>query len=164
MIPATAMELADNRRPADGSCEPVSSSTAMSPTITRHLNARRLLDLGAVLGGGFLGSGTRLLVAQVMGSSTTAFPWPTLTVNLVGAALAGFYLARRQRAVASRWSLRFWAIGVLGSLTTFSGFSVEVVRLGEAGRIGTAAAYVTASVVGGVVAAIVGDSLGRARW
>lgn len=95
---------------------------------------------------------------------TGAFPWVTLAVNLVGAGLAGFYLSRRQQAVSPRWSLRFWAIGALGSFTTFSGFSVEVIRLGQSGRAGVALVYGLVSVLGGVLAAAVGDGLGRARW
>lgn len=158
------MELADNRLRLMAPANPFPSSRAMNPSITRYLSARRLLDFGAVIGGGLVGSAARLAVAEVTASGTASFPWATLVVNLSGAALAGFYLARRQRAVSSRWSLRFWAIGALGSFTTFSGFSVEVIRLNEAGRLGMALVYVLASVVGGVLAAVIGDGAGRARW
>ena len=34
-----------------------------------------------------------------------------------------------ERAVTGRWSLQFWAIGALGSLTTFSAFGLEVAQL-----------------------------------
>lgn len=133
----------------------------MSLPITRYLNLRRMADLGSVLGGGLLGSAARLAVAELVGSSASGFPWATLAVNLAGAALAGFYLARRQRAVSLRWSLRFWAIGALGSFTTFSGFSVDVVRLTDGGRGWVALGYVLASMLGGVLAALMGDGLGR---
>jgi CrcB protein len=133
----------------------------MSLPVTRYLNLRRIADLGSVLGGGLVGSAARLAVGELVGSGGTGFPWATLAVNLAGAALAGFYLARRQRAVSLRWSLRFWAIGALGSFTTFSGFSVDVVRLTDGGRGWVALAYVLASIVGGVLAALIGDGLGR---
>ena len=85
----------------------------------------------------------------------------TLTVNVLGSLVLGFYLARRERAVTSRYSLQFWAIGVLGSLTTFSTFSYEVVVLIEAGSPGTAAWYAVASTVGGLLAAVVGGRVGE---
>ncbi len=135
----------------------------MSPTISRYLNPRRMTDLGSVLGGGLIGSAARLGVGELVGPGGSGFPWATLGVNLAGAALAGFYLARRQRSVWPRWSLGFWAIGALGSFTTFSGFSVEVVRLTDDGRGWVAVAYVLVSMLGGVLAALIGDSVGRGR-
>lgn len=135
----------------------------MSPTISRYLNPRRMTDLGSVLGGGLIGSAARMGVGELVGSGGSGFPWATLGVNLAGAALAGFYLARRQRSVWPRWSLGFWAIGALGSFTTFSGFSVEVVRLTDDGRGWVAVAYVLVSMLGGVLAALIGDSVGRGR-
>lgn len=135
----------------------------MPPTVSRHLNQRRMADLGSVLGGGLVGSAARLGVGEFVGSGWTGFPWATLGVNLAGAALAGFYLARRQRSVWPRWSLRFWAIGALGSFTTFSGFSLEVVGLIEGGRGRVALAYVLVSMLGGVLAALIGDGVGRGR-
>jgi fluoride ion exporter CrcB/FEX len=50
---------------------------------------------------------------------------------------------------------------VLGSLTTFSTFSYEVVLLVEAGAMGTAAWYAIASTVGGLIAAVVGGRVGE---
>lgn len=83
-------------------------------------------------------------------------------MNLLGSFALGFYLTRRERAVTSRFSVQFWAIGVLGSLTTFSTFSYEVVLLVEAGSTGTAAWYAVVSTVGGLLAAVVGGRIGEA--
>lgn len=80
---------------------------------------------------------------------------------MLGAFALGLYLARRERAVTTRFSLQFWAIGVLGSLTTFSTFSYEVVLLVEAGAAGTAAWYVLASTIGGLLAAMAGGRIGE---
>lgn len=63
-----------------------------------------------VLVGGGLGAAARYLVSTWMaGRLGTAFPWGTLTVNVVGAFL----------------------IGVLGGFKTFSSFSLETWRLLE---------------------------------
>jgi len=51
----------------------------------------------------------------------------------------------------------FW-----GGFTTFSTFTVQVVLETEGGRPGTAAAYLFASVVAGLAAAVLGYVLGRA--
>jgi len=88
------------------------------------------------------------------------FPSGVLIVNIVGSFLLGVFLARRERAAAGRWSLQFWAIGVLGSFTTFSTFSVDVVHLVTDDRLFAAGGYVVASVIGGLVAALLGQRAG----
>jgi CrcB protein len=115
----------------------------------------------AVLAGGIVGSAVRTAVGIAFPAPHGTFPSATLAVNLLGSLALGFYLARRERAVTSRFSLQFWAIGVLGSLTTFSTFSYEVVLLVEAGSTGTAAWYAVASTVGGLLAAVMGSRVGE---
>jgi fluoride exporter len=114
----------------------------------------------AVLAGGLLGSAARYVVVSVISATDTGFPTATLTVNVAGSLLLGLFLARRQRAVVAGWSLRFWAIGVLGSFTTFSAFSYEVVRLIDVGNGGAAVGYVAASMLGGVAATLLGGRIG----
>jgi CrcB protein len=112
------------------------------------------------LAGGLLGSGLRATIGELFPAAPGTFPAATLLVNLAGSLVLGFYLARRQRAITSGWSLRFWAIGGLGSFTTFSTFSAEVFRLVEAGAPIPAVWYVLASLIGGVAAALLGERLG----
>ncbi len=114
----------------------------------------------AVLVGGFLGAGARAIVGVTFPAGPGGFPVSTLTVNLVGSLFLGLYLARRERAVEGRWSVPFWAIGVLGSFTTFSAFGLDVVVLLEVGRPGMAATYVLGSVLGGLAAAGFGVRVG----
>jgi CrcB protein len=59
--------------------------------------------------------------------------------------------------------LQFWAIGGLGSFTTFSAFSAEVVRLLTANAVVIAAWYVIASTAGGLAATVLGQRLGLVR-
>jgi fluoride exporter len=117
--------------------------------------------LVAVVGGGLIGSGIRSSIALAIEGHGDALPLATLSVNLLGSFLLGLYLARRERSVASPLSLPFWAIGMLGSFTTFSTFSLEVVRLIEVDAALTATAYVAISIVGGLFAVLLGDRLGR---
>lgn len=87
-----------------------------------------------------------------------AFPWGTLTVNIVGGLAMGVLVARvGPEQEALRLAL---GVGVLGGFTTFSAFSLETVRL-MAHQPGLAALYVIASVVLSVGACWAGLSLGR---
>lgn len=115
----------------------------------------------AVLAGGLLGAGVRATVTTAFPVPAGSFPVATFAINLLGSLLLGGYLTRRQRAVVARWSLHFWAIGALGSFTTFSTFSLEVVRLLDAGTVVTALWYAAASTIGGLAAALLGDRIGR---
>jgi len=114
----------------------------------------------AVLAGGLVGSAARAGIGLVLPTTPGAFPVATLMVNLIGSLCLGVYLARRERAATVRWSLQFWAIGVLGSFTTFSAFSVDVVYLLDANRPIPALGYVAASIMGGLLLALTGQRLG----
>jgi len=117
----------------------------------------------AVAVGGAVGSVLRFLT-----SSWVVAQWPrhyylaTFAVNLVGCFLIGFlstyFLLRSDVPLVLRTGL---TVGVLGGLTTFSSFSLEVLRLLEAGQLGVAAGYLLSSVVGGLLAAWLGMSLAR---
>lgn len=117
--------------------------------------------LVAVLAGGIVGSSVRTVVGLAFPTAYGAMPSATLAVNVLGSLALGFYLTRRERAVTARFSLQFWAIGVLGSLTTFSTFSFEVVQLVEAGSTAMAVFYAVASTVGGLLAAVIGGRVGE---
>lgn len=89
------------------------------------------------------------------------FPWPTLVINIAGSLgiglLWGLY---GQHAWFESWGRYLLVVGFLGGFTTFSAFSLETVGLVEGGRTGAAAGYVTASLIGCVVAAWLGQRLG----
>jgi CrcB protein len=130
---------------------------------TTRADRRAATRLLIVLAGGLAGSAVRIAVGAVLGWEPGRWPVSTLVVNVVGAAAIGWYLARRDRSVAAWWSLDFWAIGVLGSLTTFSALSVETVALFDTGGIAAGALYAVVSSLAGVAAAVGGLSLGTRR-
>jgi CrcB protein len=108
-----------------------------------------------------LGSAARTGIGYWLPTSPGGFPFAILATNLVGSLLLGFYLARREQGVSARWSLQFWGIGMLGSFTTFSAFSLDVVHLIQDQQAPTAVLYVVASLVAGLGLALVGQRAGR---
>jgi len=100
--------------------------------------------------GGAIGASLRHLVgAQVARHFGLAFPWGTLTVNVLGSFIMGMatmYLVRRSD-LGLQHLAPFLMTGLLGGFTTFSAFSLETVLLVERGRPGLALAYVLASVM-----------------
>ena len=70
------------------------------------------------------------------------FYWGTLLVNLVGSVAIGFLAVYLQRNYPH---LRvFFLVAFLGSMTTFSSYSLDVVRLFDEGQLLKAAVYVVA--------------------
>jgi fluoride exporter len=85
--------------------------------------------------------------------------WATVTINVVGSFVLGLLVAGGWFSRDVREGI---GVGFLGGFTTFSTFSVQIVMESDAGETGTAALYLTASVIGGVAAAAAGYALGRA--
>jgi CrcB protein len=111
--------------------------------------------IGVALGGA-AGSVARYAVQAAF----RLHPAGTLAINLAGSLLIGLCAAWAERGAAP-W-LRPWIMaGFLGGLTTFSGFSLENLRLLRDGQAGAALLYVGASVVGGIALAAVGYALAR---
>jgi CrcB protein len=113
--------------------------------------------------GGVLGALGRWALGAALPHSPGAWPWSTLLVNLAGCLLIGALLAvLLARFPRSPWLRPFLAVGVLGGFTTFSTFAVDVVAMTREDRAPLAVAYVLTSVLGGVLAVVVGLLLGRA--
>ena len=94
--------------------------------------------------------------------AASAFPWATLTVNVVGSFAMGLlagWLARHG-SHGEGWRLLL-AVGLLGGFTTFSSFSLEFALLVERGTIGLAALYVGISLVAGFAGLFGGLALMR---
>ena len=119
-----------------------------------------IVFLGAGIGGA-LRHGVNVGCARMCG---TAFPWGTLTVNVVGSFIMGAIAAWLAAKAGEGWSqpLRlFLTTGILGGFTTFSAFSLDAVQIWERGQIGLAATYVTASVLLSIAGLVAGLALVR---
>jgi fluoride exporter len=115
----------------------------------------------AVGAGGAVGAVLRHAFILAFPRDAGTFPLVTFAENVTGSFLLGVVLIALLRAprVAARWR-PFLATGVLGSFTTFSNVSVEIVNLAVMGATGTAALYIGLSVAAGLGAALLGITFG----
>ncbi len=107
--------------------------------------------------GGALGAVLRYLCV-----SAVAFPFGTALVNVLGCFVMGLALVWLMESGTDH--ARFAPLvmtGLLGGFTTFSAFSLDTLRLFEAGQVGTAAAYVLGTVALCLVGVVVGALLAR---
>lgn len=117
----------------------------------------------AVAAGGAAGSVLRFLVSGwVAGNWPRHFYLGTFAVNVMGClligVLSGLFLTRTDMPLELRGGL---ITGVLGGFTTFSSFSLEIMKLIEGGRAAEALGYLALSIIGGLLAAWAGLSLAR---
>ena len=93
--------------------------------------------------------------------SGPGFPVATLTVNVLGALLLGVVLAATRSTTAGSENLRLLlGIGFLGSFTTFSTFTAELVRLSEGGAWLRSTAYAGTSIGLALIGILAGLRLG----
>lgn len=122
-----------------------------------------MIQILAIASGGAIGAVMRYGVSNgvyaVMGRD---FPYGTLAVNVLGSLAMGLlyvvFIERMDTSVALRAAI---LIGLLGSFTTFSTFSMETLNLLEAGAFLRAAVNIIASVLLCLTAAWLGLLAGR---
>ena len=118
---------------------------------------RLLLIIGS---GSFIGGILRYLTSQSLQSKfLSAFPFGTLGVNIIGCFLIGIIFGLSEKTNLSSETRLFLATGICGGFTTFSAFSQETISLFHDGEFFYAGAYISASVLLGLLATFIGISL-----
>ncbi|PQP42083.1 fluoride efflux transporter CrcB [Mycolicibacterium austroafricanum] len=119
-------------------------------------------ELAAVFAGGALGTLARAGFEALAAPDPGRWPWPTFTVNIVGALLLGVFVTRLlERLPVSSYRRPFLGTGLCGGLTTFSTMQVETLKMVEHGHYGLAAGYTAGSIGAGLVAVYIGTVLVR---
>lgn len=109
----------------------------------------------------FVGGTLRFGIDQLFPNSI--FPWPTFCINLVGCFLLAFinseWLAGK---LPARLTLGL-GTGVVGAFTTFSTFSLEIIKLFIQHDYLIGVSYAVLSLTFGLLGAFLGNQLGRRR-
>jgi CrcB protein len=124
----------------------------------------RLLLIGI---GGFVGAIARYLLSGAVQAVATesAFPYGTLTVNVLGCLGVGVLAELSEmRGVPGSDARAFLVVGLLGGFTTFSAFASETVHAMRDGVFAAAAANVLANVALCVLAVWAGRVLAQLIW
>lgn len=114
----------------------------------------------AVAVGGAVGALARHATTSLLPAEPGSFGAGVLMVNVVGCALLGMLTAG---PLPHRLARPFLGVGVLGGFTTFSAFALDASTLADTGERVVALAYVGATVLGCLLAALAGLRLGARR-
>lgn len=118
--------------------------------------------LWIMMGGAFGASLRYLAMRQIAMRLEHIFPWPTLLINLTGSFLIGLLWGIFEIHEISHHTRNLIFIGVLGSFTTFSTFSNEVLLLLRENLYLQAGANILLHNIGGIALAALGYFIGRA--
>jgi CrcB protein len=104
----------------------------------------------AVAVGGAAGAYARVAVDEIVGVPGHGWPWATFIVNVVGAFLLGYLIARLlERLPPSTYRRPLLGTGFCGALTTFSTLQFELLNMIRTGHQALALAYGTLSALAG---------------
>jgi CrcB protein len=106
--------------------------------------------LGAIYAGGVIGALARVGLSEALPHGVDAWPWATFIVNMVGAALLGWFVTRLgERLPPSTYRRPLLGTGICGALTTFSTLQLEIFKMVEGGYLGLAVGYTAVTLIGG---------------
>ena len=113
--------------------------------------------------GGAVGSMLRYAVQKFFQAQTAAaFPTGTLLVNIAGCFLIGILWSLVSRSLTWNDEMKLLLMtGFCGGFTTFSAFTLEGIGLLKENRTVLFVIYLTASVVGGLLATFIGIRIAK---
>ncbi len=118
--------------------------------------------LSVAVGGAFGAVGRYLVMSSIGSLLGTGFPYATLLINIIGSFILGAIIEVMALSWFPSLEIRaFIIVGVLGSFTTFSTFSFDIVALLENGEFLATIIYVSVSVITSVVGLFAGMHLLR---
>jgi len=110
--------------------------------------------------GGALGSIMRYFVSNFSKIYFPYFPIGTLLVNIIGSFFIGLFVSYLNNKEISEIIIKYFLIiGLLGSFTTFSAFSIETLELFKQDKISLSLLYILFSILLSILAAYIGLTL-----
>jgi CrcB protein len=107
---------------------------------------------------GGIGAVSRYGVSKLFPFTGSEFPTATVVCNLSGSLLLAVLVGRY--ATSHPQLVLVLGTGLLGAWTTYSTFSLEMVRLAEAGEVGRAGVYAGVTLMGGALLSALGWWIG----
>ncbi|MCQ4021905.1 MULTISPECIES: fluoride efflux transporter CrcB [unclassified Ruminococcus] len=121
-----------------------------------------MLSCIAVGLGGFVGAVARYLLGLIPLGHSSAFPFVTLLINLIGSFAIGVISQLAfERGSGNTFLVLFLKVGVCGGFTTFSTFALESGNLIENGRGALAAVYIFLSVALCIAGVLLGKMVAK---
>ena len=121
-----------------------------------------MFNLVLVATGGALGAILRYLLTNISKSIFASSVYGTISVNILGSFLIGYFITSNVGNNLSENFVKFFLIiGLLGSFTTFSAFSYDVVELINSKKYISSFIYVFISIFICVISAYLGTLLNK---
>ena len=121
-----------------------------------------MINIFWVATGGALGASLRFVSSSFFNLFFPNLPIGTFFVNVLGSFIIGLLInALEMRSSSEIFIKYFLIIGVLGSYTTFSAFSYEVIELYNNKKLLLSIIYILASVFSCIVAAYIGYNINK---
>ena len=121
-----------------------------------------MINIFWVATGGALGAILRFVSSSFFNLFFPNLPIGTFFVNVLGSFIIGLLInALEMRSSSEIFIKYFLIVGVLGSYTTFSSFSYEVIELYNNKKLFLSIIYILASVFSCILAAYVGYTINK---
>ncbi len=121
-----------------------------------------MINIFWVATGGAIGASLRFVSSSFFNLFFPNLPIGTFFVNVLGSFIIGLLInALEMRSSSEIFIKYFLIVGVLGSYTTFSSFSYEVIELYNNKKLFLSIIYILASVFSCIVAAYVGYTINK---
>ena len=121
-----------------------------------------MINIFWVATGGALGASLRFVSSSFFNLFFPNLPIGTFFVNVLGSFIIGLLINTLEMRSSSEIFIKYFLIiGVLGSYTTFSAFSYEVIELYNNKKLLLSIIYILASVFSCIVAAYAGYTINK---
>ena len=109
--------------------------------------------------GGFIGASLRYIIVSIMNNYVKTFPLGTMIVNIIGSFLMGYFVKVILKDNSNQIIYLFLCVGVLGSFTTFSAYSYDIMNLINQTKYLLAGIYMLGSLILSVIFVYLGMRL-----